>query len=116
MSLGLGGGRFVRRCRCRMLSVPLGEQALGRRWDCLGLGHLARRRFGTKWYNDVPGARSTRDENNSSLVRYKIIKTLRRTQKFGETLKRNKHGNLHTIAFMENILLWERKTRNQGKK
>ena len=36
-----------------------------------GLGHVARRCFGTKWYDDVPGARSTRDgdtgnEDNSS--------------------------------------------------
>ena len=37
---------------CCMLSVPLGEQPPGRRWDCSGLGHVARRYFGTKWYND----------------------------------------------------------------
>ena len=61
MLLGLGGGRFVRHWRCCLLSVPLGEQASGRRWDCSGLGHVARRCFGTKWYGDVPGARSTRD-------------------------------------------------------
>ena len=71
MSLGSGGGRFVRLWRCCLLSVPLGEQASGRRWDCSGLGHVARRCFGTKWYGDVPGARSTRDgdtgnEDNSS--------------------------------------------------
>ena len=42
-------------------SVPLGEQASGRRWDCSGLDHVVRRCFGTKWYGEVPGARSTRD-------------------------------------------------------
>ena len=61
MSLGSGGGRSVRLWRCCLLSVPLGEQASGRRWDCSGLGRVARRCFGTKWYDDVPGARSTRD-------------------------------------------------------
>ena len=61
MSLGSGGGRSVCLWRCCLLSVPLGEQASGRRWDCSGLGHVARRCFGTKWYDDVPGARSTRD-------------------------------------------------------
>ena len=58
MLLGSGGGRFVRLWRCCLLSVPLGEQASGRRWDCSGLGHVARRCFGTKWYGDVPGART----------------------------------------------------------
>ena len=114
MSLGSGGGRSVCLWRCRLLSVPLGEQASGRRWDCSGLGHVARRCFGTKWYDDVPGARSTRDgdtgnEDNSSFARFfkldkyamfsfamtsglasdsdkfKIIITLRRAQKFGDT-------------------------------
>ena len=61
MSPGLGGGQFVRLWRCRLLSVPLGEQASGRRRDCSRLGHMARRCFGTKWYSEVPGARSTRD-------------------------------------------------------
>ena len=114
MSLGSGGGRFVRLWRC-LLSVPLGEQASGRRWwDCSGLGHVARRCFGTKWYDEVPGARSTRDgdtgnEDNISFARFfkldkyamfsfamtsglasdsdkfKIIITLRRAQKFGDT-------------------------------
>ena len=60
MSLGSGGGRSVCLWRCCLLSVSLGEQASGRRWDCSGLG-LGRRCFGTKWYDDVPGARSTRD-------------------------------------------------------
>ena len=114
MSLGSGGGRSVCLWRCCLLSVPLGEQASGRRWDCSGLGHVARRCFGTKWYDDVPGARSTRDgdtgnEDNSSFARFfkldkyamfsfamtsglasdsdkfKIIITLRRAQKFGDT-------------------------------
>ena len=95
MSLGSGGGRSVCLWRCCLLSVPLGEQASGRRWDCSGLGHVARRGFGTKWYDDVPGARSTRDgdtgnEDNSSFARFfkldkfKIIITLRRAQKFGD--------------------------------
>ena len=90
MSLGSGGGRSVRLWRCCLLSVPLGEQASGRRWDCSGLGHVARR------YNEVLEARSTRDgdtdnEDNSSFVRLfkpdkdKIIITLRRAQKFGDT-------------------------------
>ena len=55
MSLGSGGGRSVRLWRCCLLSVLLGEQASGRRWDCSGLGHVARRCFGTKWYYDMPG-------------------------------------------------------------
>ena len=57
---------------------------------------MARRCFGTKWYDDVPGARSTRDgdtgnEYNSSFARvfkldkFKTIITLRRAQKFGNT-------------------------------
>ena len=75
MSLGLGGGRSVCLRRCCLLSVPLGEQASGRRWDCSGLGHVAQRCFGTKWYGDLPGARSTRDggtgnEDNSSFARF----------------------------------------------
>ena len=61
MSLGSGGGRSVCLWRCRLLSVPLGEQASGRRWDCSGLDHVVRRCFGTKWYGEVPAARSTRD-------------------------------------------------------
>jgi hypothetical protein len=74
MSLGSGEGRFVRLWRCRLLSVPLGEQASGRRWDCSGLGQVARRCFGTKWYDEVPGARSTRygdtgNEDDSSFAR-----------------------------------------------
>ena len=61
VSLGSGGGRSVCLWRCRLLSVPLGEQASGRRWDCSGLDHVVQRCFGTKWYGEVPGARSTRD-------------------------------------------------------
>ena len=61
MSLGLGGKRFICLWRCRLLSVPVGEQASGKRWDCSGLVHVARRCFGTKRYSEVPGARSTRD-------------------------------------------------------
>ena len=61
MLLGSGGGRSVCLWRCCLLSVPLGEQASGRKWDRSGLGHVARRCFGTKWYSEVPGARSTRD-------------------------------------------------------
>ena len=45
MSLGLSVRRFVRLWRCCLLSVPLGEQVSGRRWDCSGLGHVAR-----SWY------------------------------------------------------------------
>ena len=75
MSLGSGGGCFVHLWRFCLLSVPLGEQASGRRWDCSGLGRVARRCFGTKWYSDVPGTRSTRDgdtgnEDNSSFARF----------------------------------------------
>ena len=61
MSLGSGGGRFVRLWRCRLLSVPFREDISGRRWDCSGLGHGARRCFGNKWYSDVPVVRSTLD-------------------------------------------------------
>ena len=79
-NMGSGGGRFVRLWRCCLLSVPLGEQASGRRWDCSGLGHVARRCYGTKWYDDVPGARSTRDgdtgnEDNSSFARFFKLET-----------------------------------------
>ena len=70
MSLGSGGGRSVRLWRCCLLSVPLGEQASRRRWDCSGLGHVARRCFGTKWYGEVPGARSTRDGDTGSFARF----------------------------------------------
>ena len=58
MSLGSGRGRFIWLWRCRLLYVPLGEQASGRRWDCSGLVHVAQRCFGTKWYSEVTGARS----------------------------------------------------------
>ena len=107
MLLGSGGGRSVCFWRCRLLSVPLGEQASGRRWGCSGLGHVARRCFGTKWYGEVPGARSTRDDSSfarffkldkyamfsfamtsglaSDSDKFKIIITLRRAQKFGDT-------------------------------
>ena len=39
----------------RLLSVPSGEQASGRRWDCSGLDHVVRRCFGTKWYGRSAG-------------------------------------------------------------
>ena len=73
MLLGSGGERFVYLWRCRLLSVPSGEQASGRRWDCSGLDHMVRRCFDTKWYSEVPGARSTRDgdtgnEDNSNFA------------------------------------------------
>ena len=84
--------------------------------------------FGTKWYDDVPGARSTRDgdtgnEDNSSFARFfkldkyamfsfamtsglasdsdkfKIIITLRRAQKFGDT------GPYKNFDFLFNRLL-----------
>ena len=128
MLLASGGGRFVRLWRCCLLSVPLGEQASGRRWDCSGLGHVARRCFGTKWYDDVPGARSTRDgdtgnEDNSSFARFfkldkyamfsfamtsglasdsdkfKIIITLRRAQKIGDS------GPYKNFDFLYNPLM-----------
>ena len=58
-------------CRCHWASRP----QYVRRWDCSGLGHVARRCFGTNWYGDVPGARSTRDgdtenEDNSNFARF----------------------------------------------
>ena len=65
--MGSGGGRFVCLWRCRLLSVPLGEPASGRKWDCSGLDHVVRRCFGTKWYGEVPGARSTRDGDTRKL-------------------------------------------------
>ena len=61
LSLVSGGGRSVRLWSCRLSSVPLVEQASGRRWDCSGLDHVVRRCLGTKWYGEVPRARSTRD-------------------------------------------------------
>ena len=70
-----GFGRRTLRSSLALLSVPLGEQASGRRWDCSDLSHVARRCFGTKWCGDVPGVRSTRDgdtgnEDNSSFARF----------------------------------------------
>ena len=112
MSLGSGGGRSVCLWRCCLLSVPLTEQASGRRWDCSGLGHVARRCLGTKMVQRCAGSTGvTRDgdtgnEDNSSFARFfkldkyamlsfamtsglasdfdkfKIIITLRRAQKF----------------------------------
>ena len=126
MLLGSGGGRFVRLWHCCLLSVPLGEQASGRRWDCSGLGHVARRCFGTKWYDDVPGARSIRDltpamgttpvwlgflnlRNMFSFAmtsglasdsdQFKIIITLRRAQKFGDS------GPYKNFDFLYNPLM-----------
>ena len=84
---------------------------------------MAQRCFGTKWYDDVPGARSTRDgdtgnEDNSSFARvfkldnyamfsfvmtsglasdsdkFKIIITLRQAQKFGDI-----YGTLEKFRF-----------------
>ena len=93
MLLGSGGGRSVCLWRCRLLSVPSGEQASGRRWDCSGLGHVAQRCFGTKWY----GARLFKLDKyamfsfamTSGLAsdsdKLKIIITLRRAQKFGDS-------------------------------
>ena len=126
MLLGSGGGRPIRLWRCCLLSVPLGEQASGRRWDCSGLGHVARRCFGIKWYDDVPGARSTRDgdtgnEDNSSFARFfkldkyamfsfamtsglasdsdkfKIIITLRRAQKIGDSGPYNNNISYNSV-------------------
>ena len=55
MSLGSAGGRSVCLWRCRLVSVKLGEQASGGRWDCSRLDHVVRKCYGTKWYGDVPG-------------------------------------------------------------
>ena len=89
---------------------------------------MARRCFGTKWYDDVPGARSTRDgdtgnEDNSSFARFfkldkyavfsfamtsglasdsdkfKIIITLRLAQKFGDS------GPYKNFDFLYNPLM-----------
>ena len=94
------------------------------------MGHVARRCFGTKWYDEVPGARSTRDgdtgnEDDSSFTRFfkldkyamfsfamtsglasdsdkfKIIITLRRAQKFGDT------GSYKNFIFLNNPLTVE---------
>ena len=116
MSLGSSRRRSVCLWRCRMLSVPLGEQASGRRWDCSGLDHVVRRCFGTKWYSDVPGARSTRDgdtsnEDDSSfavflkLDKFKIIITLRRVQKFGDTGQFGDTGPYKNFEFLFNRLV-----------
>ena len=124
-----GLGRVARRCfGTKWYDVPFLYNHLG--WSMLfshpaiphqegggiaqAWGRVARRCFGTKWYDDVPGARSTRDgdtgnEDNSSFARFfkldkyamfsfamtsglasdsdkfKIIITLRRAQKFGDT-------------------------------
>ena len=65
--MGSGGGRSVRLWRCRLLSVPSGDQASGI-WDCSDLFHVARRWSGTKWYSDVPGARDGDTDNDDDLV------------------------------------------------
>ena len=54
--LGSGGRHFFCFWRCRMLSVPLGEQASGR--IC----------FGAQWYTDVPGGRGTRDGDDDKIT------------------------------------------------
>ena len=61
-----------------MLSFVVGairKAGLREEVGCSGLGHVARRCFCTKWYDDVPGAWSTRDgdpgnEDNSSFARF----------------------------------------------
>ena len=109
MSLGSGGGRLSLISGVvvsfRLLWVPLGEQASGRRWDCSGLGHV-----GTKWYSDEPGARSTRDggtsnEDDSSFADFlkldndKIILA----QKFGDTGPYQFLFNRFMVEFFENF-------------
>ena len=57
MLLGSGGRRSVCLWRCRLLSVPSGEQASGRRWDCSG--HIwatwPEDASAPNAYSDVPG-------------------------------------------------------------
>ena len=48
------------------VSVQFVEHSSGKRWDGSDLGHVAPKCFGTKWYSDVPGARSTRDGDTGS--------------------------------------------------
>ena len=50
-------------CRCHWESRP--QEG---RWDCSGLGHVARRCFGTKWYGDVPRVQSTRDGDTGNVL------------------------------------------------
>ena len=104
-------------CRCHWESRPQEGGGI-----CSGLGHVARRCFGTKWYDEVPGARSTRDGDTGSFARFfkldkyamfsfamtsglasdsdkfKIIITLRRAQKFGDT------GPQKNFIFLNNPL------------
>ena len=99
------------------------------------MGHVARKCYGTEWYDDVPGARSTRDgdtgnEDNSSFARFfkldkyamfsfamtsglasdsdkfKIIITLRRAQKFGDSGHRydDVPGAMRTTAVLLGFL------------
>ena len=86
-----GFGRRTLRSSLALLSVPLGEQASGktREVGLLGLGHVERRGFGTKWYDDVPGTRSTRggdtgNEDNISFARFLKPFAMRRAQKSGD--------------------------------
>ena len=102
---------FVSGVDC-LLSVPLGEQASGRRWNCSGLGHVARRCFGTKWYTMMfrghgvpemltPAMRTTAvllvfftylclfsfamtSGLTSDSEKFEIITTLHKAQKFGD--------------------------------
>ena len=75
MSLGSGGDApfvsgVVVCCRCHWESRPQEGGGIAQAWAT-----WPRRCFGTKWYDDVPEARSTRDgdtgnEDNSSFARF----------------------------------------------
>ena len=131
MLLGSGGGRFVRLWRCCLLSVPLGEQASGRRWDCSGLkgasapnGTMKCRGHGVPEMV-TPAMRTTAVllgflnltnmfsfAMTSSLAsdsdKFKIIITLRRAQKFGDT------GPYKNFDFLFNRLPAAMKCRGHG--
>ena len=79
MLLGSGGGRFVRLRRCRLLSVPSGEQEGG------GIAQA--------WATWPEGASAPNGD------KFKIIITLRQAQKFGDT------GPYKNFDFLINRLL-----------
>ena len=112
------------------LSVPSGEQASGRRWDCSGLGHVARRCFGTKWYtvkcrghgvpemvtppecasapngtvkcrgHGVPDMVTPASRTTAVLLVCLIIITLRRAQKFGD-MYTGPYKNFDFLVFLD---------------
>ena len=56
----------IRIWRCRLFSVPLEEQGLGRRYRLFRPGSRDQKVLSTNWQSDVPEARSSRDGDTSN--------------------------------------------------